>query len=330
MAGVVDEWVNRSGLAIDLMAHFDFGDAMELDYSLDSLHAVVSSVGGRFSLPSEVLDSTRQPEVEGVVAYVGECLVRVARGHWTWDDATGFAERGVPAVRAADLLAGLTAHRWRFEDAEATGVPVVHANTALGLRAVSPLHVLLTEVAGRPAREPSPIVAVVDQWRRAVDVHGAVHPEWHVITEPTLTDGMPIMPASPVLDAWLAQQRSDFPRWADAFGGTWDYAPESVDALSALVFRLTPTVAAFEDPVNAEFAEGAAWYFGEMLCRAHPSRWMYRAHRRQPGDPHAVCFTVQTDDNADFTTPFTRLANALHHGDPGRLRRGYDQWAEDV
>jgi hypothetical protein len=28
VAGLNDEWVNRSGLAIDFMAHFDFGDAL--------------------------------------------------------------------------------------------------------------------------------------------------------------------------------------------------------------------------------------------------------------------------------------------------------------
>jgi hypothetical protein len=46
------------------------------------------------------------------------------------------------------------------------------------------------------------------------------------------------------------------------------------------------------------------------------------------GDPLPVCFTVQTKDNRDFTGPFVRISNMLKYDDPGRLRRGYDQWAE--
>lgn len=41
----------------------------------------------RFDAVAEVLYVDEQPPVEGVVAYVGECLLRVARGDWAWDDA---------------------------------------------------------------------------------------------------------------------------------------------------------------------------------------------------------------------------------------------------
>lgn len=327
MAGLIDEWVNRSGIAIDLMAHFDFDDALELDYSADSVRVVATAVVQHFADPVEVLYADEQPLVEGVVAYVGECLLRSARGHWEWDDAPGFAERGQPALASADLVARMDGYRWRFEDVEASGVPLVYPDAALDLEAVSPVHLLLAQL-GQPAVEPRPFVATFERWRRAVAAHSLAHPEWVTVTVPTLTDGMPIMPPSPVLDAWLAQQRRDFPRWAATYGGTWDYAPETVDNLVALVYRVTPTVATFLDPANSDFAEGASWYFGEMLCRAYPARWVYRAHKRKPGDPRAVTFTVQTNDNSDFTTPFMRIWNMLHHDDPGRLRAGYDRWAE--
>ena len=328
MAGVIDEWVNRSGIAIDLMGHFDFGDALDLDYSADSLRALAAAVTEHFADPAEVLNADQQPLVEGVVAYLGECLLRSARGHWDWDDTPGFADRGRPALASTDVVARLDGYRWRFDDVEAAGVPVVFPNAALSLEAVSPLHVLLAQLA-EPA-EPGPIVTTFEHWQQQVNDHGAAHPEWVTVTEPTLTDGMPIMPPSPILDGWLARQRRDFPEWASTYGGSWDYTPDTVDALAALVFRTTPNVEAFEDPVNAYFAEGASWYFGEMLCRADPARWMYRGHQRKPGDPLLNCFTVQTNDNGDFTTPFMRIGNMLVHDDPGRLRRGYDEWAANA
>jgi hypothetical protein len=326
VAELIDEWVNQSGIAIDLMAHFDFGDALKLDYSVDSLGTVASAVSAHFADPAEVLDADQQPLVEGVVAYVGECLLRSARGHWEWDGRPGFAERGRPALASTDLVARLDGYRWRFDDVESAGVPLVHADAALSLEPISPLHLLLAQLSD----ESPSLVDVFEQWRRAVAAHSVAHPEWVTVTEPTLTDGMPIMPDSPILDDWLARQRADFPRWASTYGGTWDYTPDTVDALAALVFRITPTVEAFLDPANAEFAEGASWYFGEMLCRADPARWMYRGHQRKPGDPLLNCFTVQTNDNGDFTTPFMRIQNMLNHQDPGRLRRGYDQWAANA
>jgi hypothetical protein len=330
VAGVIDEWENRSGIAIDLMGHFDFGDALALDYSVDSLRGLATAVAEHFADPAEVLYADEQPLVEGVVAYVGECLLRLARGHWEWDDAPGFAERGRPALGNTDLVARLDGYRWRFDDIESAGVPLVYADAALELEPVSPLHVLLAQLSDQSPAGAGSLVDVFEHWRRTVNAYGTAHPEWVKVLVPTLTDGMPIMPDSPILDDWLERQRADFPQWASTYGGTWDYTPDSLDALAALVFRTTPTVEAFEDPTNADFAEGASWYFGEMLCRADPARWMYRGHQRKPGDPLLNCFTVQTNDNGDFTTPFLRIGNMLIHDDPGRLRRGYDEWAANA
>jgi hypothetical protein len=75
---VIDEWVNRSGIAIDLMGHFDFGDALDLDYSAVSLRALAAAMTEHFADPAEVLNADQQPLVEGVVAYLGECLLRSA------------------------------------------------------------------------------------------------------------------------------------------------------------------------------------------------------------------------------------------------------------
>ncbi|EHB48632.1 hypothetical protein MycrhDRAFT_5473 [Mycolicibacterium rhodesiae JS60] len=327
MTQVVDEWVNRSGMAIDMMAHFDFGDALNLNYSLDSLRELAIGMAEHFADPAEALYADQQPLVEGVVAYVGECLVRLARGYWDWDDVPDVAERGQPALADPDLITRLDTHRWRFDDLEAPGVPIVCAHAALDLAPISPLHLLLAQLT-RLSAEPGPIVPTAERWQAKVHAHSVAHPEWIAVTVPTLTDGMPIMPPSPLLDGWLARQRRDFPDWASTYGGTYDYSPDTLNALGELIFRHTPSEAAFEDPANAHFAEGATWDVGEMMCRADPARWMYRAHQRGPDDPLLVCFTIQTNDNGDFTTPFWRILNMLKYGDPGRLRSGYDAWEE--
>jgi hypothetical protein len=330
VAGLLDEWVNRSGLAIDFMGHFDFGDALTLDYSVGSLRELAAALAEHFADPAEALYADEQPLVEGVVAYVGECLLRLARGRWDWDDEPGFTERGRPALASADLVTRLDEHRWSFEHVEGSGVPLVHADAALGLEPVSPLHVLLAQLSDQSPAEPGPLVDVFEQWQQTVAAYGTAHPEWVKVLVPTLTDGMPIMPDSPILDDWLARQRADFPRWAATFGGTWDYTPDSANALAELVFRTTPTVEAFSDPANAYFAEGASWYFGELLCRADPARWMYRGYQRKPGDPLLKCFTVQTNDNGDFTTPFIWIRSMLEDNDPSELRQGYDLWAANA
>lgn len=229
----------------------------------------------------------------------------------------------------AQLISRLAEHRWRFDDADVAGVPVVSADAALDLPAVSPLHLLLAQVRQQPTGDGL-LVATLRHWQQLVGTYVAEHPQRLAVNAPTLTDGMPIMPPSPVLDAWLDEQRRAFPVWTEKYGGTWDYTAGTVDALAALVFRITPTVQAFEDPANTAFTETASWYFGEMLCRAYPSRWMYRAHTRETADPRAVCFTVQANDNRDFTTPYRRLRNMLRHSDPGRLRAGYYQWADNT
>lgn len=323
MTALLDEWVNRSGMVIDAMAHFDLPARLELDYSLPSLRAVVAAAREHFTDPAEALDTAEQPFVEGLVAYVGECLLRVGRGRWGWDDALGFAARGHPRLTDARLLGLVSSHRWVFDDVDVAGVPVVDAGPALDVAPASPLHLLLAELGNGPGT----VAAEYERWERAAATHAAGDPSWTEPSAPILTAGFPRLPRSPELDAWLDQRRHAFPRWAQTYGGGWDFTADTIDALAELVFRVTPTVDALLDPANADFAEGAGWYLGEALRLAYPSRWAFRAYLREPGDPLAVCFTVQTTDDRDFTGPLIRLKLALTRRDPRRLRTGYDAWA---
>ncbi|MEU0497961.1 hypothetical protein [Mycobacterium sp. NPDC006124] len=326
MAGVADEWLNRLDLAIEFMAQLDFAGALTLDYTAASLTALTTGLAERVSGPLALLDDSLQPLLQGAVAYAGECFIRLSRGHWVWEDTLDDAPRMGPTD--PDVWARVRQYRWRFEEISARGAPVVCADPALGLDPVSPLHLVMEQMASR-GDDPGALVRAFADWSEAISAHAAAQPEWTVVTEPTLSaGGMVILPPSPVLDEWLVRRREHFPHWAASYPGPWDFSSETVEALSELVFRLTPTVDAFEDPVNAEFSETASWYYGEVLCRAYPSRWAFREYLHTPGDSLAVCFTVQTNDNLDYTSPYVRLAIALKRQDRGRLRSGYDRWAE--
>jgi hypothetical protein len=131
-----------------------------------------------------------------------------------------------------------------------------------------------------------------------------------------------------VLDDWLSREAQLFPDWAASTGENWDYSPDSINRLTALVLRTTPSVEAFQDPANADFVEGASYYLGEILRRGYPSRWVYR-ELRDDGDPITANFKIQLNDDEGYTSPFHLLLLMIEHGDPGRTRAYYDQWVAD-
>jgi hypothetical protein len=92
------------------------------------------------------------------------------------------------------------------------------------------------------------------------------------------------------LARWLEARNDGFPGWIEQFGyGTeWDFSVESLDALEALIRqRAAGPEELLEDKSNADFLEGAAWYFGEVLRRHDASgraRWEYE--RDYYPEPH--------------------------------------------
>lgn len=78
---------------------------------------------------------------------------------------------------------------------------------------------------------------------------------------------------NPRLTAWLAGRAGDFPGWADAHEGPWDFTPASLDRLEDLVrgsFGSWEEVdAAGGEPLLAV----AAWYFGEVQVRHCGAAW---------------------------------------------------------
>jgi hypothetical protein len=85
------------------------------------------------------------------------------------------------------------------------------------------------------------------------------------------------------LARWLAARHEEFPRWIKQFGSglEWDFSVDSLDALEALIRQVASgPEELLEDKTNADFLEGAAWYFGEVLRRQDPdhARWSYKCH----------------------------------------------------
>lgn len=115
------------------------------------------------------------------------------------------------------------------------------------------------------------------------------------------------------LARWLAARENGFPQWIQQYGsGTqWDFSVDSLDALEDLI----PQIAAgpeelLEDKANADFLEGAAWYFGEVLRRADPDRARWEYERRYHPEPHlAGRLTTHTAEH--LATVYSKAGGVL-------------------
>lgn len=318
----LDWWLDWINVLIDMTRDTDLRGVVELDYSEASLQALEEVVRQRYRYPIEPLND--DPFVSGVVAYVGETFMRVAGGAWEW--TTKATEASFDCLlRDPDLLLSVAKHSWWVmgnDEPDGVGLPIVSPDPATGLPKLSPMHLLLDAIV---SPEGGVWAGTYQRWRRAVDDQAAAQPDWSPTKQHTLVDGFNSPPPSPVLDEWLIRRHHRFPEWAAHYGGDWDYTPESIDRLTALVSRITPTAAAIQDPANSEFVDGASYYLGEMLRRGYPSRWVYREFRDE-GDPITANFELQLDDNGGVTSPYLLLRGMLEHGDLGRPRAYYEQW----
>lgn len=316
-------WLNWINVLIDMMADTYLKGAVPLDYSEASLRALENVVCQRYRYPIQLLNEDHF--VAGAAAYLGETLMRVGGGAWEW--TTEATETSFDClIRDSNLLLSAARHRWRVMDeveVDAAGLPVVVPDPATQLAKLSPVHLLLDAVESGGG---GVMVGVYQRWRRAVDESAAAESGWSPAKERTLADGYSPPRPSPVLDAWLIRQRHNFPVWAARYRGDWDYTPETIDRLTELVGRVTPTVEALRDPANREFIEGAMYYLGEMLRRRYPSRWVYREFH-DDDDPDLASFRIQLNGDTGFTSPFYLLHLMLLEGsDPGRARAFYDDW----
>jgi hypothetical protein len=125
-----------------------------------------------------------------------------------------------------------------------------------------------------------------------------------------------------ILASWLAHRTVAFPRWAadHAGHGPWDYSPESLDRLDALVRAVVRSPGDVADPAHGDLLNGAAWYFGEMLIRVKGGEW---ACPHWLGGPSIV----QRIPHGDLAVPVTTIE--LLVDDPVSLRDRLDRFGPD-
>jgi hypothetical protein len=294
----VEEWLARLPVRLEYLGEFHTRDQVDLDFSAESLAGLEEYVLDWF----EALDDVHEDEesewvFEGVAGYLGEVMLRLAGGGWR-----------APAVQQ---------------------VPLIEADEALDLAALSPADLILTAIRSRVGDEFRRAYA---DWDRFVRAYGESHPSW----APTkrLTPGVdPFQPPQTDvehLSLWLAQREQGFAHWAAEYGAAivWDFSARSLDDLSSLLLRITPTPSALDDPANRDFVEGAAWYTGETWRRVKGGRWIYRH-----GDPNVNMFNgypfvKQPGEDALAAVPHHALVAVVKRRDPHHLYRHYEGFAE--
>ncbi|MGW1651313.1 hypothetical protein [Streptomyces atratus] len=81
----------------------------------------------------------------------------------------------------------------------------------------------------------------------------------------------------PDLPAWLTERTQNFEQWAEdtSTPGTWDFSPQSLDALEDLIRSQYDSDAESLAARRGTFLQGACWYIGEVACRTQGAVWMF-------------------------------------------------------
>lgn len=258
-----------------------------LDYSPESLRRLETIVLVRLA----GLDDVRAPRNEGftfgVAAYLGETFRRMAGGSWGWNDE--------PASPTHDL-------------------PVLQPDPALGLKPLSPVHLIMSAVLRNDRRQ---FTEVYEMWRRAVETPPA-DPAARRSAAELRRSADPHRSTYPShLTAWLVEREHSFPGWAAAYvpGGVLDFSPDSLDAVEKLVREMAPAWEELTARINRGLFDGACWYVGEVVRRALGGRWSHDGTTR-------FVRLVDVGAGGDEITPELSLKRCLD--EPGHLRRMYD------
>jgi len=219
------------------------------------------------------------------MGYLGEALLRTGGGSWAWNDD--------PESSSYDL-------------------PLVRPDGELEFRQISPLDLIAAAARTRSSIE---FVSVHAALERAVADRKAVEPSWNPTKEltPGVDDILDSRP-SEFLIGWLAEREAAFPRWiADYAGGsgTWDFSPESLDTLEALVRSTIPSFDDLAKPEYADFAQGAAWYFGQVMHLVMGGQWCYNPGEIDRLNPWRGRPYIQQMIQGHANVPILGIKNAL-------------------
>ncbi|MFI2188601.1 hypothetical protein [Streptomyces sioyaensis] len=273
---LLQKWIGDLPYQLLLLEKALLPEGFPFDYSPASLDALEARL---LEHHDSVQDPGKRTEfVESAMAYLGEVLLGTAGGGWGWN------------TRPVD---------------ERPGQPVVRPDPELALSPVAPM--LLISYALR-VRTGTAFAKEVDRLRRAVTEQRHAVPGWEPVKEHTPhVDPSAPLPEDPALTAWLAERGEGLSAWAeDAFDGAWrwNFHPDTLDWLEAVVRRRFATVEEFDASRDEPFVQGACWYMGEVIRRNKGAVWQYipfdpDAHPGAPGSRESVWTGVPFVDQPD-------------------------------
>jgi len=281
-----------------------YGAGRRWDFSAESMHDLACVMLDHCPAGGSLLDAPDGDAfVTGVVWYFGETLHRAKPSHWGYSAST--------AVQ--------TGRGW--EGTEVITNDEVFGRYGLSVLLLQELDSVVRSRAvwdGRESAEPDP-TRLYDEYKRWVT--GSMRERVEASQkrrEQVKRRAGRRKSDEEVLARWLATREEVFPRWVQQFGSElpWDFSVESLDELEALIKRVAPgPEELLEDKANADFLEGAAWYFGEVLRRsdADGTRWEYQ--RDYHPEPY-VAGSPTTEAAEHLATVYT--------ADGGTLRRHYE------
>jgi hypothetical protein len=280
----------REGLPPMFAGLEDFiaGPETPLDLSVDSLRDLEDI------LLAEAPAGLPPPEglVQVLGGYIGETLLTIGGGAWTWDPDTDLpvasldvGEVAQPMGLAVDALVQRTGKVWSAEYERIAALAATRRNED-------------------PAWEP-----------RRTD-------------RPALGRTWDAGPGEPWLTNWLATREQRFADWALDTGRAdeLDFSPESLTALEQVVRGRIPSKAALRESVDDEFVQGAIWYLGEIARRHRNAQWRYRPDTTgKSKNPYTGRPFVQRDDpdGAD-AIPLLELKSAVLSDKDGELLERFE------
>ncbi|BBZ15270.1 hypothetical protein [Mycobacterium branderi] len=270
-----EQWASqRRNRFADWIARYGAGQAW--DFTTDSLDALAEVVLEHCPAGTSLLDAaTGQDFVDGAIWYLGETLHRAKPSRWSFSaevaEVTGRAPTGLNIcanVPFDGYPAGFPLAVYLLEELDGVVRPT-----------------LLWE-PDVPQTNPKRLRDTYDLWVTAL-IRERISQSQKRREQARRRAGRRRSDEE-TLSRWLTARTDGFPGWVERFGSAqdWDFSVDSLDALEALIRRrASGPEELLEDKVNADFVEGAAWYFGEVLRRHDPdgSRWSFeRSYHPEP------------------------------------------------
>ncbi|WP_406272775.1 hypothetical protein OH799_33425 [Nocardia sp. NBC_00881] len=278
----LETWMGSIAARILGLREAGLPSEVQLDFSAESLYRLEE-----FALAHD------DAVTDAVAAYLGETLLRVGGGYWSWGETPCYLNYGMPIISSYHVYPHST-----------SPIRLVHL--------------------ARQQRNGVTFTQVYRAWERHARIQKAMNPKW--FPAKPCTSGLDPEPAPTPVEVWCAERQRAFPAWIAQYGhgGIWDFSRDSLDRLTDVIMTVTPTWEQLLHPDNAEFAAGAVWYYGDTLRRAKPSRWEGR------GESSLQNFWVHKLDREEYNPiavlPVQDLRRMFGTSPHGRLRDDYGRW----